>query len=303
MVAGRKRFRAGLPGRLTPAAHKAPAPMTADAGARIPTTRHPLADHRPSRAGSHADQAVWHDPAPRDQPRPAYRPLALRPGATKAQCRPSPAKGGTDARADDRCGQLAVVLNDSPPRRITRSGRPAIHTPSHPRQRRSGGYRVLHDRGAVTVGNEAPVWTSPTKPKSRMTTRSRHRLITGLLVNLTLHYGKLFSAGWTSMRHWAWLSSAGQPSSGKSANEEAGNRFRDEPPERGPAGRRRWPRARSSCRTRCMAGPLAERSPSAGISAARRSALDVSGVSSGFRPHPAYQTLAAVSRLTGNAGS
>ena len=22
----------------------------------------------------------------------------------------------------------------------------------------SGGYRVSHDRGAVTVGNEAPVW-------------------------------------------------------------------------------------------------------------------------------------------------
>jgi len=66
----------------------------------------------------------------------------------------------------------------------------AVHT---------GGYRVLHDRGAVSVGNEAPVWTSPTKPKSRMTTRSRHRLITGLLVNLTLHYSKLFSAGWTSI--------------------------------------------------------------------------------------------------------
>jgi hypothetical protein len=28
-----------------------------------------------------------------------------------------------------------------------------------------------------------------------MTTRSRHTLITGLLVNLTLHYSKLFSAG------------------------------------------------------------------------------------------------------------
>ena len=111
--------------------------------------------------------------------------------------------------------------------------------------RQNGGYRVSHDRGAVTVGNEAPVWTSPTKPKSRMTTRSRHRLITGLLVNLTLHYGKLFSAGWTSIRHWAWLSSTGQPSSDRSASGEAGNRFRDEPPERGPAGRRRWPRARS----------------------------------------------------------
>jgi hypothetical protein len=68
-----------------------------------------------------------------------------------------------------------------------------------------GGYRVSHDRGAVIVGDEAPVWTSPAKPKSRMTTRSRHRLITGLLVNLTRHDGKLLSAGWTSMRHWAWL--------------------------------------------------------------------------------------------------
>jgi hypothetical protein len=105
-----------------------------------------------------------------------------------------------------------------------------------------GGYRVSHDRGAVTVGNEAPVWTSPTKPKSRM---ARHRLITGLLVNLTRHYSKLFSAWWTSIRHWAWLSSTGQLSSGRSANEGAGNGFRDEPPERGPAGRGGWPRARS----------------------------------------------------------
>jgi hypothetical protein len=29
----------------------------------------------------------------------------------------------------------------------------------------------------------------------------RRGLITGLLVNLTRHYSKLFSAGWTSMRH------------------------------------------------------------------------------------------------------
>ena len=49
---------------------------------------------------------------------------------------------------------------------------------------------MSHDRGAVTVGNEAPVWTSPAQPKSRMTTRSRHRLITGLLVNVTRQYSK-----------------------------------------------------------------------------------------------------------------
>ena len=34
-----------------------------------------------------------------------------------------------------------------------------------------GGYRVSHDRGAVTVGNEAPVWPSPT-PGSATTTSS-----------------------------------------------------------------------------------------------------------------------------------
>jgi hypothetical protein len=133
------------------------------------------------------------------------------------------------------------------PRAIHQNARSgSAGTVSQPTQDwRQSGYRVLHDRGAVTVGNEAPVWASPTKPKGRMTTRSRHRLITGVLVNLTRHYSKLFSAGWTSIRHWAWLSSTGQPSSGKSASEEAGNRFRDEPPERGPASRRRWPRARS----------------------------------------------------------
>jgi hypothetical protein len=36
----------------------------------------------------------------------------------------------------------------------------------------------------------------------------RRGLITGLLVNLTRHYSKLFSARWTSIRHWAWLSLA-----------------------------------------------------------------------------------------------
>ena len=156
MVAGRKRFRAGLPGRLTPAAHKAPAPMTADAGARIPTTRHPLADHRPSRAGSHADQAVWHDPAPRDQPRPGIP--ATCPSSRRDQ---SPMPAFASQRRDRcqgrrRCGQLTVVLNDSPPRRITRSGRPAIHTPSHPRQRRSMISRAP-SRTVITMRNHAQV--------------------------------------------------------------------------------------------------------------------------------------------------
>jgi hypothetical protein len=117
--------------------------MAAGAGVRMPTPRHPLADHRPSRTGSYADQAVRHDPAPRDQPRPAYRPLAPRPGPTKGQWPAVASQGQTDARADDRCGQLAAVLKDGPPRRITRSGRPAIHAPSHPRQRRSAVTRAL----------------------------------------------------------------------------------------------------------------------------------------------------------------
>jgi hypothetical protein len=35
----------------------------------------------------------------------------------------------------------------------------------------NGGYRVSHDRGAVTAGNEAPVWPSPT-PRTATTTSS-----------------------------------------------------------------------------------------------------------------------------------
>jgi len=41
--------------------------------------------------------------------------------------------------------------------------------------RRSGGYRLSYDRGAVTVGNEAPVWPSSaprTATTSSVTSRS-----------------------------------------------------------------------------------------------------------------------------------
>jgi hypothetical protein len=36
-----------------------------------------------------------------------------------------------------------------------RLGRPVVHPAFYVQ---NGGYRVSHDRGAVTVGNEAPVW-------------------------------------------------------------------------------------------------------------------------------------------------
>src|SRR6266487_4242911 len=59
----------------------------------------------------------------------------------------------------------------------------------------NGGYHVSHDRGAVTVGNEAPVWPSPA-PRTATTTSSvtsrsdqhdhaRLRLVTRFSPNLT----------------------------------------------------------------------------------------------------------------------
>jgi hypothetical protein len=60
-------------------------------------------------------------------------------------------------------GQL--LLDHDPPRART------LLALSADIAQRNGGYRVSHDRGAVTVGNEAPVWPSPT-PGSATTTSS-----------------------------------------------------------------------------------------------------------------------------------
>ena len=109
------------------------------------------------------------------------------------------------------------------------------------------------DRGAVIVGDEAPVWTFADEAEGPDDDSIEAQADHGTASEPDPPLQQVVQRRWTSMRTGPG-SSAGQPSSDKSASEEADNRFRGEPPERGPAGRRKWPRARSSCRTRCMTG-------------------------------------------------
>jgi hypothetical protein len=79
--------------------------------------------------------------------------------------RRTPADSANHTRLDrGPCGRPAYA-------HIIEVDAPRSATPGNWNPRQIGGYRVSHDRGAVTVGNGAPVWPSPT-PRTAATTSS-----------------------------------------------------------------------------------------------------------------------------------